>query len=93
MFRVHCVCFSPDGNQLIVGGGNCVIVYDPSDGSVVRLLRGHKDTVYCLDYAADSKRFASGGLDKVVIIWSNKLEGILKYSLVFQIYQYTKTRT
>ena len=26
------------------------------------------------------KRFASGGADKCVIIWTNKLEGILKYT-------------
>ena len=26
------------------------------------------------------KRFASGGADKSVIIWTSKLEGILKYT-------------
>jgi len=36
--------------------------------------------VYCVAYAKDGKRFASGGADKCVIIWTNKLEGILKYS-------------
>ena len=44
---------------------------------------GHKDTVYCVAYAKDGKRFASGSADKCVIIWTNKLEGILKYTLVF----------
>lgn len=43
-------------------------------------LTGHKDTVYCVCYAKDGKKFASGGADKVVIIWTSKLEGILKYS-------------
>lgn len=41
---------------------------------------GHKDTVYCVAYAKDGKRFASGSADKCVIIWTNKLDGILKYS-------------
>ena len=41
---------------------------------------GHKDNVYCVAYARDGKRFASGGADKCVIIWTSKLEGILKYS-------------
>ena len=41
---------------------------------------GHKDTVYCVAYAKDGKRFASGSADKSVIIWTNKLEGILKYT-------------
>lgn len=36
--------------------------------------------MYCVAYARDGKRFASGGADKCVIIWTNKLEGILKYS-------------
>ena len=39
-----------------------------------------QDTVYCVNYARDGKRFASGGADKCVIIWTSKLEGILKYS-------------
>ena len=43
-------------------------------------MKGHKDTVYCVAYAKDGKRFASGGADKCVIIWTSKLEGILKYS-------------
>lgn len=42
--------------------------------------KGHKDTVYCVCYAKDGKKFASGGADKSVIIWTSKLEGILKYS-------------
>ena len=33
-----------------------------------------------MSYARDGKRFASGGADKCVIIWTSKLEGILKYS-------------
>ena len=49
-------------------------------GSLIQPLKGHKDTVYCVAYARDGKRFASGGADKCVIIWTNKLEGILKYS-------------
>ena len=44
------------------------------------ILSGHKDTVVCVSYAKDGKRFASGSLDKHVIIWTSKLEGILKYS-------------
>lgn len=44
------------------------------------LFAGHKDTVYCVCYAKDGKKFASGSADKSVIIWTSKLEGILKYS-------------
>jgi intraflagellar transport protein 122 len=46
----------------------------------VILIIGHKDTVYCLAYSKDGKKFASGSADKTVIIWSQKNEGILKFS-------------
>uniref|UniRef100_A0A6I8RI89 Intraflagellar transport protein 122 homolog n=1 Tax=Xenopus tropicalis TaxID=8364 RepID=A0A6I8RI89_XENTR len=55
-------------------------VYDTSDGTMIQPLKGHKDTVYCVAYAKDGKRFASGSADKSVIIWTSKLEGILKYT-------------
>lgn len=57
-----------------------VLVYEPNDGVLIESLTGHKDTVYCVAYAYDGKRFASGGADKCVIVWTNKLDGVLKYS-------------
>lgn len=36
--------------------------------------------VLSVDYAKDGKHFASGGSDRTVIIWTNKAEGILKYT-------------
>ncbi|XP_077301550.1 intraflagellar transport protein 122 homolog [Arctopsyche grandis] len=77
---VQSLCYSPDGTQMIVAASERVMVYDPQDGSLIRLLRGHKDTVYCVAYAKDGRKFASGGADKIVIIWTSKLEGVLKYS-------------
>ncbi|XP_061187801.1 intraflagellar transport protein 122 homolog isoform X4 [Saccostrea echinata] len=74
------LCFKPDGSQLIVAAGNRVLVYDTNDGTLIQPLKGHKDTVYCVCYAKDGKRFASGAADKSVIIWTSKLEGILKYT-------------
>lgn len=35
--------------------------------------------MYSVDYSKDGKRFASGGADLFVVIWTNKGEGILKY--------------
>lgn len=55
-------------------------MYEPNEGTLLQSLTGHKDTVYCVAYASDGKKFASGGADKCVILWSNKLEGLLKYS-------------
>lgn len=39
-----------------------------------------QDAVYAVAYASNGKRFASGGADKTVIIWTSKAEGILKYT-------------
>lgn len=74
------MCFNPDGSQLIVASGNRILVYDTASGGLIQSLKGHKDTVYCVNYAKNGQRFASGSADKTVIIWSNKLEGVLKYS-------------
>ncbi|KAL3283925.1 hypothetical protein HHI36_018093 [Cryptolaemus montrouzieri] len=81
--RAQCifdVCFNPDGSQLIVAGGDQVLIYNTSEGNLIRTLKGHKDKVHCLSYAKNGSKFASGSADKTVIIWSNKLEGLLKYS-------------
>lgn len=77
---IYDLAFKPDGSQLVVAAGTRVLVYDTADGALVQPLKGHKDAVYCVAYARDGKRFASGGADKQVIIWTAKLEGILKYS-------------
>lgn len=74
------ICFKPDGSQIVVASGNRVLVYSTLDGSLIQPLKGHKDTVYCVCYAKDGRRFASGSADKCVIIWTQKLEGILKYN-------------
>ncbi|KAJ3091116.1 hypothetical protein HK102_001633 [Quaeritorhiza haematococci] len=74
------ISFNPQGTHLIAAAGTEVLVYDVAEGELVQTLKSHKDSVYCVDYAADGQRFASGGADKQVIIWSSKLEGLLKYS-------------
>uniref|UniRef100_A0A665TFY3 Intraflagellar transport protein 122 homolog n=1 Tax=Echeneis naucrates TaxID=173247 RepID=A0A665TFY3_ECHNA len=78
--HVYDLAFKPDGSQLIVAAGHRVLVWDAADGSLIQPLKGHKDIVYCVAYAKDGKRFASGSADKSIIIWTSKLEGILKYT-------------
>jgi intraflagellar transport protein 122 len=74
------IAFKPDGSQIIVAAGNRVLVYDATDGDLVHSLKGHKDSVFCVAYSKHGKKFASGGADKQVIIWTSKAEGILKYN-------------
>lgn len=73
------LAFSPDGSQVLIAVGNRILVYDANDGDLLHSLKGHRDYVYAVAYARDGKRFASGGADKTIIIWTNKCEGILKY--------------
>jgi intraflagellar transport protein 122 len=76
---VNDVCYRPDGAQVIAAVGNRVHVYDAL-GDLLHTLRGHKDTVNCVSYCYDNKQFASGGADKMVIIWTSRGEGILKFA-------------
>ena len=77
---VYDLAFNPAGTQLVAAVGSRVLVYDAIEGELLHSLKGHKKTLYCVAYATDGKRFASGGEDKTVIIWTSKAEGILKYS-------------
>jgi len=80
IFSIWDLCFSPDGSRLVVAAGNKVHVYESAVGNLLKSLKGHKDTVYCVAYAKDGKRFASGSADKCVIIWSEDFVGELKYA-------------
>lgn len=65
---------------MLIAVGNRILVYDATDGDLLHSLKGHRDYVYAVAYSRDGKRFASGGADKTIIIWTSKCEGILKYS-------------
>ena len=45
-----------------------------------RAAQGHKDTVFTVSYSRDGKRFASGGADKTIIIWTHKVRALLDIS-------------
>ena len=77
---VYDIAFNPAGTQLVAAVGSRVLVYDCIDGDLLHSLKGHKDTVYAVGYSRDGKRFASGGADNTIIIWTSKATGILKYS-------------
>ncbi|KAH6577809.1 hypothetical protein BASA50_009124 [Batrachochytrium salamandrivorans] len=76
---IYDVIYTYSGEQLVACAGVEVLVYDATNGEVLRALKGHKDAVLCL-CPLQGNGFASGSADKHVIIWNNKWEGTLKYS-------------
>ncbi|WKY05247.1 hypothetical protein Q1695_005901 [Nippostrongylus brasiliensis] len=79
----HCVydlAFKPDGSELLVAADNKVIIYDGIDGTLLQVLKGHKDLVFAVAWSQDGETFASGSLDRSVILWTEQHEGTLKYS-------------
>jgi intraflagellar transport protein 122 len=65
---------------VIAAVGNRVLLYNAENGDLLDSLRGHKDTVLCCDFSSDGTRFASGGLDSVVVFWKATGQGLLKYN-------------
>ena len=78
--QIWSVCFRPDGDQVLVAVADFIFVYKVDTGELLNKIKGHKDTVYCLAYSKDGQRFASGGADNAVVIWSAEGAGLLKYT-------------
>ena len=74
------MAFKPDGSQLVAAVGSRVLIYNAASGDLLHSLKGHRNSVYSVSYSASGERFASGSADKNVIVWTDKAEGILKYS-------------
>jgi intraflagellar transport protein 122 len=55
------IAFKPDGTEFVLAIGSRVFIYDAENGTLMHALRAHTDTVYCVAYARDGKKFASGG--------------------------------
>ncbi len=88
---IYDLCFNPAGTQLLACSGPHILVYNPVNGELQSTVKAHKDTIFCLDYASDGQRFASGAADRTVIIWNNQLEGVpyilTSYNFYFQFYR------
>jgi len=65
------VCaFSPDGDKLVTGSGDCTIrVWDLFTETAVKELKAHTGWVQAIAWAPDGKRFASGSRDSKVVVW------------------------
>jgi len=55
---------------VLIGVADFIFVYKAETGELLNKIKGHKDTVFCIAYSKDGQRFASGGADNAVVIWS-----------------------
>jgi intraflagellar transport protein 122 len=55
-------------------------MYDAQDGKVLDVKTAHKDVIYALAYSRDGQRWASGGADNSVVVWTAEGVGLLRYS-------------
>jgi WD40 repeat protein len=67
------VAFSPDGRRaLSAGADRTVKLWDVYEGTEIRTLEGHTDTVYSVAFSRDGRFAASVGQDGTVRIWGHK---------------------
>lgn len=64
------VAFSPDGSLIAVGTGTSnITVWNVSDGSVSKLLKGASYAVRALAFSPDGNLIAAAGSDSMVHVW------------------------
>ena len=67
---VSAVAISPDGKRVAIGTWDGVLeICQVNDGSQVRELEGHSETVTSIDFHPTNKYLASGGADDRLILW------------------------
>ncbi|XP_061080955.1 cilia- and flagella-associated protein 52-like isoform X1 [Conger conger] len=70
MFK--CVCYHPDGHQIITSGTDRKIAYwEVSDGVIVRDLEGSlTGSINAMDISQDGRYFVTGGDDRLLKVWT-----------------------
>lgn len=71
--NVHALAFSPDGDQLAVGGGNpategTIEIFSWPEGKSLRVLKGHRDSVTAVAWQ-HAASLASASLDRDILLW------------------------
>jgi WD40 repeat protein len=74
---LYAAALTPDGKRLAVGGvpygggahGEMIYVIGMETGKVLRVLRGHKDTIVSLAFSRDGRFLASASIDGLAAVW------------------------
>ena len=71
--NIHALAFSPDGDQLAVGGGNpategIIEIFSWPEGKSLHTLREHRDSVTAVAWRSASS-LVSASLDRRIILW------------------------
>jgi WD40 repeat protein len=71
---VNDVGFSTDGNVVFTAAGEPglfgeVRLFNVADGSLIRVIQGHRDAIYAAEFSPDGKLLATGSYDQKVKLW------------------------
>lgn len=67
--EIYAVSFNAGGNQLAVGAGQMVQIWDLSAAKLVRELSGHTSAIASLAYSREGRYLASGDYEGHIVIW------------------------